>query len=57
MSSELDRRFTEHHFMWAPYLHGELGGAVDPAEESGSCPTSPSPLACQTSPAVWRATR
>lgn len=34
MSSELDRRFTEHHFMWASYLHGEFGGAVDPARRA-----------------------
>ena len=31
--SELDRRFSERVFAWAPYLYGEFGGAVDPAEE------------------------
>jgi SAM-dependent methyltransferase len=33
MRQELDRRFTELFFAWTPYLHGELGGAVDEQEE------------------------
>jgi SAM-dependent methyltransferase len=33
MRQELDRRFTERFFAWAPYLHGELAGAVTEAEE------------------------
>ena len=31
--AELDHRFSERVFAWAPYLYGEFGGAVDPAEE------------------------
>ena len=31
--AELDQRFSERVFTWTPYLYGELGGAVDPAEE------------------------
>jgi SAM-dependent methyltransferase len=33
MRPELDRRFRERFFAWGPYLHGELGGAVDAREE------------------------
>lgn len=33
MRNELDRHFAERHFEWHPYLHGELGGAVDANEE------------------------
>jgi SAM-dependent methyltransferase len=33
MRRELDRRFTERHFKWTPYLHEELGGAVSEEEE------------------------
>jgi SAM-dependent methyltransferase len=29
---ELDRRFTERFFAWTPYLHGELGEAVEQEE-------------------------
>jgi SAM-dependent methyltransferase len=33
LRAELDRRFTERHFAWTPYLHSELGGADVEAEE------------------------
>jgi SAM-dependent methyltransferase len=33
MREELDRRFVERFFAWTPYLHCELAGAVDQAEE------------------------
>jgi len=33
MRSELDRRFTERHLEWRPYLYGELGAAGNVEEE------------------------
>jgi hypothetical protein len=33
MRAELERRFVEREFAWAPYLYGELDGAVEPLEE------------------------
>ena len=33
MRRELDRHFAERHFEWGPYLHSELGAAVDAEEE------------------------
>ena len=31
--AELERRFVEREFAWAPYLYGDLHGAVEPIEE------------------------
>jgi SAM-dependent methyltransferase len=33
MRPELDRHLRERFFAWTPYLHGELGGAVDAKQE------------------------
>jgi hypothetical protein len=33
MREELDARFTERYFAWAPYLYGELSGAIEEPEE------------------------
>jgi SAM-dependent methyltransferase len=32
MRRELDLLFTERYFTWTPYLHGELGEALEPEE-------------------------
>jgi hypothetical protein len=34
LREELDRRFKQRYFAWAPYLYGELGAAVEQEERA-----------------------